>query len=234
MQLRCLCIICLYMALYVSSVVADPPPVFQPSSDTTLMEVELADPALAATPEQRHQLHYLVTCALPQHIVLYAQHGAERFTFPGKMGLAPGWLTRPMRPQEERWVSACMLAMVNYFDKHVAVSLRAEPPPAPFFQPSAEEKRRFALFEGGFFGNLFLPHPVAYVCQGPRTAADDHAPVLSDRVCTRATEEKTPEGKPVTPCQFILTGPCSDPASFTVDGQHYQEVIFIYLQAGEP
>ena len=228
----CLCILCL--ALYVSDVVGEPHPTSQSPPETALREVELADPAMAATPEKRHQLHYLVTCALPKHIVLFTQQGAERFTFPGQMGLAPGWLTRPMTPQEERWVSACMFAMVNYFGKHVEVSLRAEPPPVPFFQPSEEEKQRFPLFEGGFFGNLFGPHPVAYVCQGTRTPADDQEPVFQDRVCTRATEEKTPDGKPLTPCQFILTGLCTDPTSFTVDGQHYQEVIFIYLQARVP
>ena len=114
--------------------------------------------------------------------------------------------------------------------KHVEVSLRAEPPPVPFFQPSDEEKRQFTLFEGGFFGNLFRPHPVAYVCQGTRTPGDDQDPVLSDRVCTRPTGEKTPDGKSVTPCRFILTGPCADAASFTVEGDHYNEVIFVYLK----
>src|SRR5262245_37455262 len=100
MKLRCLYII--YLALSVSRVFADPYPTPQQPSDIALMEVELADPTLAATPEKRHQLRYLVTCALPKHVVLYAQQGTERFTFPGQMGLAPGWLTRPMTFQEER------------------------------------------------------------------------------------------------------------------------------------
>src|SRR5262245_39519715 len=212
MKLRCLSIICL--ALSVSSVFADPHSTSPHPSDPALLEVELADPAIGATPEKRQQLHYLVTCALPKHVVLYAKQGTERFTFPGQMGLAPGWLKAPMTPQEERWVSACMFAMVNYFGKHVDVSLRAEPPPTPFFHPSEEEKRRFSLFEGGFFWNLFGPHPVAYVCQGIRTPADHQESVFQDRVCTMATKKKTPDGKPVTPCQFILTGPCTDPASF--------------------
>src|SRR5262249_1553384 len=86
------------------------------------------------------------------------------------------------------------------------VSFRAEPPPVPSLETSDEEKREFTLFEGGFFGNLFGPNPVAYVCQGTRTPADNQAPVLQDRVCTSPTGEKTPDGKPVTPCRFILTG----------------------------
>ena len=201
-----------------------------PSTDTATTEVELANPHLANTPEKRHQLQYLVRCALPAQVVLYTQQGIERFTFPGEMGLAPGWLTHPMTPGEERWVSACMFALTNYFGKHVAVSLRAEPPPVPFLAPSDEEQRHFTLFEGGFFGNLFRPYPVAYVCQGTRTPADDQDPVLHDRVCTRPTGEKTPDGKPLTPCRFILTGSCADPATFTVEGDHYNEVIFVYLK----
>jgi hypothetical protein len=141
-----------------------------------------------------------------------------------------GELADAKTPAEERWVSACMLAMVNYFGKHVEVSMRAEPPPVPFLEVSDEEKRQFSIFEGGFFGNLFVSNPVAYVCQGTRTPIDDQAPVLQDRVCTRPTGEKTPNGKPVTPCRFILTGPCADSASFTVGSDHYDEVIFVYLK----
>jgi hypothetical protein len=139
-----------------------------------------------------------------------------------------------MTAAEEHWVSACMFALTNYTGTHVEVSMRAEPPPVALFQASEEEKQRFSLFEGGFFGNLFRPNPVAYVCQGTRLPADDTAPVFQDRVCTQATGKKTPDGRPFTLCQFILTGPCTDPASFTVDGYHYHEVILIYLKPGLP
>ena len=59
---------------------------------TRPQEVALAEPSLASTPEKRHQLAYLIRCALPADIVVYADVGPERFTFPGRMGLAPGWL----------------------------------------------------------------------------------------------------------------------------------------------
>jgi hypothetical protein len=228
--MKLLCIYLLSLVLHVSWVAADPPLSSPQQTDTVPTEVELADPNMTTTPEKRHQLQYLVRCALPQSIILYTQQGTERFTFPGEMGLAPGWLQHAMTPTEERWVSACMLAMVNYFGKHVEVSIRAEPPPVPFLVPSDEEKHHFTIFEGGFFGNLFRPHPVAYVCRGTRTPIDDQAPVLQDRVCTRPTNEKTPDGKPLTLCRFILTGPCADSTSFTVDGERYHEIIFIYLK----
>jgi hypothetical protein len=85
----------------------------------------LADPTLASTAAKRKQLTYLVRCALPADVTVYADIEGERFTFPGSIGLAPRWLTEAMTPSEERWVSACLLAHVNYFGKHVRISIRA-------------------------------------------------------------------------------------------------------------
>jgi len=192
--------------------------------------IALADPDLASTAAKRHQLTYLVRCALPEHIVVYADYGGERFTFQGSMGLAPRWLTEAMTPSDERWVSACLLAHVNYFGKHVRVSMRATPPPVPAFEADDDEQQTYTIFEGGFFGNLFLPQPVAYTCQGMRTPAQAQDPILQDRVCTQETGETTAEGIPITYCHFLVTGHCEEPASSTVDGTPYAEVIFTYLR----
>jgi hypothetical protein len=196
-------------------------------------QVELADPALASTAAKREQLTYLVRCALPADIALYTQQGTERFTFQGSMGLAPRWLYEAMTPSEERWVSACLLALVNYFGKHVRVSMRATPPPVPALESSDDEQQTFSIFEGGFFDNLFTPEPVAYTCRGERTPAQASDPILQDRICTRATGETTADGKSITSCRFLLTGRCEDATSFTVDGTQYAEVIFTYLRPGQ-
>jgi hypothetical protein len=196
-------------------------------------QVALADPALASTAAKRAQLAYLVRCALSEDIALYAQQGTERFTFQGSMGLAPRWLYEAMTPSEERWVSACLLAHVNYFGKHVLVSMRATPPPVPALAVSDDEQQTFSIFEGGFFGNLFTPEPVAYTCRGERTTAQAHEPILQDRICTQETGETTADGKSSTSCRFLLTGHCEDSTSFTVDGTQYAEVIFTYLRPGQ-
>jgi hypothetical protein len=190
----------------------------------------LADPTLASTAAQRKQLTYLVRCALPADVALYADIEGERFTFPGSLGLAPRWLTEAMTPSEERWVSACLLAHVNYFGKHVQISIRVTGVTVPELVPSADEQQTFSIFEGGFFGNLFAPAPVAYTCRGERTPAQARDPILQDRVCTQETGETTAEGTPMTVCHFLLTGRCEDPISFTVDGLFYSEVIFVYLK----
>jgi hypothetical protein len=194
----------------------------------------LAEPALAATPEQRQQLTYLIRCALPADIVLYAEVGPERFTFPGQMGLAPRWLVAAMTPSEERWVSACLLAHVNYFGAHVTVSMRATPPPVPALAVTDDEHQTFSIFEGGFFGNLFTPTPVAYVCRGDRPPSQEADPILQVRICTQDTGATTPAGLPITPCRFVVTDSCVDPHSRTVDGTPYPEVIFTYLRPTPP
>jgi hypothetical protein len=192
--------------------------------------IALADPHLASTAAKREQLTYLVRCALPEGIELYTQQGTERFTFPGRIGLAPHWVSTAMTPSEERWVSACLLAHLNYFGKHVMISLRAQQPLVPALEASNEEQQTFSIFEGGFFGNLFTPHPVAYTCRGQHTLEQASEPILQDRICTQETGETTAEGKPLTYCRLILTGGCEDDHSFIVDGQPYAEVIFTYLR----
>ena len=196
-------------------------------------QVELADPHLASTALKREQLTYLVRCALPEDVEVYTQQGAERVTFPGRIGLAPRWVSEAMTPSEERWVSACVLAHVNYFGKSVRISLRAKPPPVPALQASDDEQHLFSIFEGGFFCNLFTPTPVAYTCQGARALEHAQDPIMQERICTRETGATTADGKPVTYCHFIVAGRCEEDSSFTVHGQPYTEVIFTYLRPGK-
>ena len=196
-------------------------------------DIQLANPALANTDQKRQELKYLATCALPPTMRLVSTQGTERFTFPGSLGLAPQWISGRLSLQQERWVSACLYALTNAYGKHVEVSIRATSPLVPFvpfLRATAEEEQRFPIFEGAFFGNRFASPPVAYACVGPRTKLYQAAPVWKDRVCTISSGRLTPDGRPLTLCNFILTGPCSDPASFTVAGVHYDEVLSAYLQ----
>ena len=215
----------------VAQAVPDPPAATPAVASPGL--VALADPSLASTAAKREQLKYLVRCALPADLTLYADQDGTRFTFPGGLGLAPRWVDEAMTPSEERWVSACLLAHVNYFGKHVLVSMRAIQPPVPTLAVAADEQQTFTIFEGGFFGNLFTPEPVAYACQGARTPAQVRDPIFQERICTQETGETTAEGTPITACRFLLTGRCEDPASVWVHGTLYTEVIFTYLRPSQ-
>jgi len=218
-----------YGMLVLSTVAAVGSPSAAQDTAGTRQQVELANPALASTATMRHQLTYLVRCALPADVELYTQQGTERFTFPGQMGLAPRWLSEAMTPSEERWVSACLLALTNALGKHVTINMRASRSLGPTGATAAEESQTFSIFEGGFFGNLFLPHPVAYTCRGERTPAQAGDPIFQDRVCTQDTSTTKADGTPITACRFLLIGRCEDDASFTIDGTPYTEVIFTYL-----
>jgi hypothetical protein len=126
-------------------------PVPPSSTAPTPRQIGLADPSLASTAQKRQQLSYLVQCALPADVELYAQQGSERFTFPGRMGLAPRWLTEAMTPSEERWVSACLLARINCPRRHrpsrslkgdfLAISSRRSPSPIPVWASAPLHKR---------------------------------------------------------------------------------------------
>lgn len=234
--MRSICTLLLLLSLFLGSVAAEPlalvgaPVASSTASNSHPIELELADPSLAATEPKRQQLKYLINCALPDSTVLFSLQGRERVTFPGRLGLAPEWMKHPLTLPQERWVSACMLALTNYFGKHVDVSLQANSKSVPSLEQTEEETRIFSIFEGGFFGNLFRTNPVAYVCAGTRTKIEAQNPVFRDRICAMATGENTVDGKPLTACQFILTGSCSDPTSFIVNGETYQEVIFVFLK----
>jgi hypothetical protein len=201
-----------------------------PALPTVPQQHALADPTLASTAAKREQLKYLVRCALPADVTVYADIEGERFTFPGSIGLAPRWLTEAMTPSEERWVSACLLAHVNYFGKHVQISIRATGVAVPELQASADEQQTYTIFEGGFFGNLFAPTPVAYTCQGMRSPAQARDPILQDRVCTQETGETTAEGMPLPVCHFLFTGRCEDPVNFTVHGVYYFGIVLVYIK----
>lgn len=142
------------------------------------------------------------------------------------MALAPGWLDRELTTDEQRWVSACMFARTNYFGKHIEISMRGNHPTAPSLKITPKEEQSFTLYEGGFFGNIFLEHPVAYTCTGQRTEAEKKDPILQWRVCTQ------PEKLPFSKCHFIITGSCDNPKSTIVEKTTYKEIVHVFLKPG--
>ena len=203
---------------------AEPPQVVQLSPDAA---------RLAQSAENRTLISYLASCALPETMVLRAEIGNETVTFPGSLGLAPGWVERALTPSEQRWVSACMLARTNHFGHTMRISMRATDPPVDGLTATAEEEQEFPLFEGGFFGNLFAEAPVAFACAGGADAPGAADPVYRKRVCTLPMATGPGDMKPTSPCGFTLVGACGRADRFAVDGQGYREVIFTYL-APEP
>ncbi len=144
------------------------------------------------------------------------------------MGLAPAWLQRGLNLAEQHWVSACMLARTNYFGKHIEISMRAPNTDFDSLQITQNEEEDFIIFEGGFFGNIFLENPVGFVCQGDQI--DDE--ILKLRVCTAEARTSIPSGEKLSLCNFIIVGNCDQKPSFTMGGVEYSEIIRVFLKPG--
>ena len=62
-------------------------------------------------------------------------------------------------------------------------------------------------------GNLFAPGSLAYVCSGNPTQAERADRIFTQRVCTQASGRRRADGGDLSRCGFVVTSPCSDPAS---------------------
>lgn len=177
----------------------------------------------------RRMLGHLIECALEADVVATAEVAGEAFGFPGSLGLAPHWLERTASEIEQRWVSACILARINYYGLRVPISLRAPELGLDSLKPSEKEREKFAIHEGGFFGNLFAPAPVAYVCDGTRSDSERRNPELRKRVCAALSSDPELADQGVSRCGFRLVGVCEQRTVFEVEGKAYREVIHVYL-----
>jgi hypothetical protein len=193
--------------------------------------VQLGNAALAATEGSRMVLQYLASCALSPATVLEANVDGKRREWPGSIGVAPEWHRRALSEDEERWVSACMLARTNYFGVPVLLALRAAfPNSAPGLQVSAEEARAYPFEEATFFGNLFGADRPAYVC-GDNDSAERKVQLGAHRrICALPIDQRLDDGRRLTACGFIYVGKCSE-ANFTQGGVRYRQAVTVSLPA---
>ena len=187
----------------------------------------LRETGLEQSVEGRKLLAYLISCALPAGVKTSTTVAGQEYEFPGSIGLAPRWLQGALTESEQRWLSACLYARTNYFGISVQISVRADGLDNSDLIATTQGEKEYSIFEGGFFGNLFAPGSPAYACSGNPSQAEG---ILTQRVCTKASGRRRADGREFSLCGFILTGPCSDPASLRVDGESYSEVIWVYLK----
>jgi len=148
---------------------------------------------LIETSDGRDVLTYMLGCALTptQSLTLTTSTGTP-FTFTGLLGVAPAWTTRALTLDEQRWVTGCLLARVNYFGVVVNLSMRGN---LPALATTAAELS-YTKLDGSFYGNLFDPAgPTEYACDG---GADN-----AQRICTDVSTDGV-----TTKCGFTYTGGC--------------------------
>ena len=173
---------------------------------------------MLSTDDGREVYSYIISCALPEEKEIDATSpGApdtappdtlytcanESCRFPGSLGLAEYWIGHRLDGKGQRWVTACLLARVNYFGVKVIISLRGV---APQLLVGKHEAERYSLEEGAFYGNIFSDpnKPLDWnACRGKDAAAGETGD-LKLRVCT----EPNPNDPTHTKCGFNYAGDC--------------------------
>jgi len=175
-------------------------------------------------------LPFLVSCALNETTVWTSTIVEDGLAvqYLGQLGLAPGLGSNVMNQQEQGLISGCLLARVNYFGKHIEISIRSKP---VIVVDDASELTDYSVFEGAFFGNLFSNNTfLKYTCQGePESQALLESPDRKWRVCTDSSN----------PCNMVVLGSCNDICqNFTINtgysncvaaGQTYDQIMNVFL-----
>lgn len=119
----------------------------------------------------RQLLRYTVSCALaPTDSFSFTWTDADDLvhqeSYPGLLGLAVNWRDRAPSSSDQKWVSACLSARVNWHGVSVTISSRASHP--VLNNTGAPEIASFDMEEGAFWGDLFVDSPRLYACNyGP-------------------------------------------------------------------
>jgi hypothetical protein len=156
--------------------------------------------------------------------------------FQGGLGLAPDWqqtitsdggspesvfspgsVSSSTLPTEQRWVSACMLALVNAYGATVHVSLRAAGGgPGGVLAPDAVDpindpsdpcngqltETCYSQREGSYYGNVFASPQAEFSCSGP----DSNFEQITNRACSGVYGSVANGGCPMT-----IVGDCLSP-----------------------
>lgn len=195
-------------------------------SSNRLSSNSLEVQGLSATESGRDVLSYIVGCALPTGQSLTIDVAGVTYTYPGWIGLAPGWATRVPTVTERRWVTACLLARTNVNGVPVNISMRSDTSLA--LLATAAERTLYTQAEGAFYGDLFATVPVTYACSNRGWTQ------LSGtfRACALSPNGST------TDCDFTYTGSCASATCSDITAPFggckggataYAEVISIFL-----
>ncbi len=106
-----------------------------------------------------------MSCALPAGESVEFTLQGKKYEYDGELGLAPQW-GQPGGHCDgscQQWVSACLLARVDYLGKHREISVRGDHPALAI---SSQEAKMYSVGEATYFGNVFTaPQPQRrYAC----------------------------------------------------------------------
>jgi hypothetical protein len=143
-------------------------------------------------------LPYLIRCALPLgtewSTSINGSNEGQKYI--GGYGLAPSFEHIPLTYEQQLLVTSCLMADVNYYGKHIYISVRNN----PFSEALMDEMLDFPVYEGAFFGNIFSENITKFTCIGEdKETAWKESPDRQWRICT---EDQI--------CDFKSLGKCSE------------------------
>ena len=166
----------------------------------------------------RQLLKYTVGCALDSTQSLSftwvdSNDVSHDETYSGLFGLAPDWASGALSSDAQLWVSACLIARVNYFGVTVMLSIRGG---VDTLDTTQSERDEYTYLEGAFWGNVFTSTPTAYACDyGP----DDAHSRAGNRVCAAGYDDGSGT---LQSCGIIQRlGSCTDACGSLTGGTHY-------------
>jgi hypothetical protein len=122
--------------------------------------------AALTDPNSREVFKYIVSCALPNGEHIHVKSGNNHYNFEGSVGLAPEW-GEPggsCNGDCQQWVSACLLARVDYAGQKEMISMRGQD---SALSTTIGERFAFPVREATYFGNVFQQPQLRYACLPP-------------------------------------------------------------------
>ncbi len=117
-------------------------------------------------PNARGILSYIVSCALTADQSVDVTVDGVDYSYQGELGLAPEW-GEPNGSCDGRcqqWVSACLLARVDFLGVEVEISVRGE---NKGLKACVDERATYTAREATYYGNLFVTPQIRYACLSP-------------------------------------------------------------------
>ena len=157
-------------------------------------------------------MKYLVRCAVPAGQWRTFTDGGSTYTWPGSLGLAPGWSGgAPASLEEQQIVTACIAALVNKFGRSVGVSVLGANAQGQLIPYSAAELADYSLREACFFGNMFTDEGLF--------VGNDQAPLAPWQSSLRACAL---EGSDACP-PLVHIGSCQESCKLDPTGTYYTQ-----------
>ncbi len=101
-------------------------------------------------------MRYIAKCALPSGQNLQVKLLGKTYTWPGNLGLLPGWSNNgPLDYNSQQLLSACLAAHLNKYGQNVNISVRAYDAWGNAVAVSQGEAQAYSVEEACFYGNLF-------------------------------------------------------------------------------